>query len=225
MSPLHAARDKAAKTMERLAPRVATTRESVAKKTKTENVRDWTAPRLESAREKMSEARERVQEDIIPRIGEAVSGAITASQPVRHAAKERGSAAFAALKGEVTASDLERIRKKPRHRMRKMFFIVGLAGVAAAVWAWWRRQVSPDWIREQTGPESSVGPTARSSGPTLTEPGRGGESGEVWASRRETTSTQTTVSTDAGGASPDEALADTAEQAAEAARSQQRRTT
>jgi len=72
---------------------------------KVEAARDWAAPRVETAVEwatpRVETAVEKVREDLIPKMAEAVVGALAATEPARKEAKVRGTAAVAALKGEL----------------------------------------------------------------------------------------------------------------------------
>jgi hypothetical protein len=79
---------------------------------------DHVAPRVEMARGKLVD-------DVAPRVGAAVTGAIAASAPYREEAARRGGAALAALKGEVEAP------KKKRHIGRNLLVVSGIAGLVA----------------------------------------------------------------------------------------------
>src|SRR5262245_8128345 len=61
-------------------------------------------PAVGNARDKMGPAAEHARvvivEDVVPKVTTAMSTAVTASKPYRTEAKRRGSAAYAALKGE-----------------------------------------------------------------------------------------------------------------------------
>ncbi|RAJ66552.1 hypothetical protein K378_02723 [Streptomyces sp. Amel2xB2] len=89
-----------------------------------------------------------------PRIESAVEDARIASGPVREEAASRGAAAFAALRGQVTAKEIEKILRKRdkrarRGRLAKRLGVLGLlAGGAYAAWRWWDKQANPDWLVE-----------------------------------------------------------------------------
>jgi len=89
-----------------------------------------------------------------PRIEHAVAEARTASAPAREEAASRGSAAFAALRGQVTAKEIEKLvrrrdRRARRGRLAKRLGVLGLlAGGAYAAWRWWDKQANPDWLVE-----------------------------------------------------------------------------
>lgn len=72
-------------------------------------------------------ARDRVKDDIIPRVSDAVATGIAASAPYREEAARRGTAAVAALKGEVEV--------KPEHHWgRKILLATGIAGLVFAAY-------------------------------------------------------------------------------------------
>ncbi len=79
---------------------------------------DHVAPRVEIARDKLVD-------DVVPRVGAALTGALAASAPYREEAARRGGAALAALKGEVEAP------KKKRHVGRNLLVVSGIAGLVA----------------------------------------------------------------------------------------------
>ncbi|RCG14295.1 transcriptional regulator [Streptomyces diacarni] len=89
-----------------------------------------------------------------PRIESAVADVRTATAPAREEAAARGAAAVAALRGQVTAEEIEKLSRRRRRRSRTGRFVwraglVGLvAGGAYAAWRWWDRQANPDWLVE-----------------------------------------------------------------------------
>ncbi|MFF2193280.1 DUF5324 family protein [Streptomyces sp. NPDC058157] len=89
---------------------------------------DYTAPRLESA--------------------------LAAAHPVAEEASNRSMAALAALRGQVSAQDVQRLVRRGERRARcgrlfKGIALVGiLAGGAFAAWKWWDQQSNPDWLVE-----------------------------------------------------------------------------
>ncbi|MEU9208824.1 DUF5324 family protein [Streptomyces sp. NPDC048415] len=85
-----------------------------------------------------------------PRIEQAVA----AAQPVREEAVSRGAAAVAALRGQVSSKEIQKlVRKHERRakagRLAKGLAVLGvLAGGAFAAWKWWDKQANPDWLVE-----------------------------------------------------------------------------
>ncbi len=85
-----------------------------------------------------------------PRIEQAVA----AAGPVRDEAAARGAAALAALRGQVTAKEIQKLTRKHQRRARagrvaKVLAVVGVvAGGAFAAWKWWDKQANPDWLVE-----------------------------------------------------------------------------
>ncbi|AYN40416.1 transcriptional regulator [Streptomyces dangxiongensis] len=86
----------------------------------------------------------------LPRIEQAVA----ATAPVRDEAAARGAAALAALRGQVSAQQIQKLARRNERRSRtgrtvKALLVVGaVAGGAFAAWKWWDRQANPDWLVE-----------------------------------------------------------------------------
>ncbi|MBO8187216.1 DUF5324 family protein [Streptomyces spirodelae] len=89
-----------------------------------------------------------------PRIESAMTEARAAAGPAREEAAQRGAAAVAALRGQVSVKEIEKLSRRRRRRSRAGRFLwraglVGLvAGGAYAAWRWWDRQANPDWLVE-----------------------------------------------------------------------------
>jgi hypothetical protein len=85
-----------------------------------------------------------------PRIEQAVA----AAGPVKDEAASRGTAALLALRGQVSAKQMEKLVRKQERRARagrlaKALVIAGVvAGGAYAAWKWWDKQANPDWLVE-----------------------------------------------------------------------------
>jgi len=77
-----------------------------------------------------------------------------AAGPVREEAASRSAAALAALRGQVSVKEIEKLVRKHERRARvgrlaKGLAVVGLAaGGAYAAWKWWDKQANPDWLVE-----------------------------------------------------------------------------
>ncbi len=89
-----------------------------------------------------------------PRVEHAVGSALAASEPVREEAAARAAAAFAALRGQVPAAEVEKLVRRYQRRGRagriaKRVLVAGaVAGAGVAVWRWWTRQTNPEWLVE-----------------------------------------------------------------------------
>ncbi|MDX3850428.1 DUF5324 family protein [Streptomyces sp. AK02-01A] len=86
----------------------------------------------------------------VPRVGHVMATA----QPMAEQAAARSVAAVAALRGQVTAKEIQKLVRKHERRARagrlaKGLTILGaLAGGAFAAWKWWDKQANPDWLVE-----------------------------------------------------------------------------
>ncbi|GAA2792016.1 DUF5324 family protein [Streptomyces showdoensis] len=90
----------------------------------------------------------------VPRVEHAVA----ATGPVLDEAGARSVAAWAALRGQVTPRDIEKIVKHQERRARagrlaKGVVILGVLAVGAfCAWRWWDKQANPDWLVEPPAP-------------------------------------------------------------------------
>lgn len=188
-------RSKARAANKKAAPVAAEARDTAARYAG--QTRDWAAPRVEAAKgwaaPRVEPAVEKVQKDVLPAVAGAVTAALAASEPARHEAASRGSAALAALKGEVAPP------KPKKHRVRKLFLLATVLGAAYAGWKAWAAKSSADPAQAWSSNSSSygAGSSAGSSASGVTS---------VSAAARPTTD-------DTAGAGPDEALADAADEA------------
>jgi len=181
-------RKSARRANKKVAPVASDARESAIKYAET--TRDWASPKVEAARDwaapRVEPVAAKVKDDVMPKVVAAVAAALAASEPAREEAKSRGTAAVAALRGEVEAP------KPKKHRVRKLFLLVSVVGAAVAGWK--------AWVGQQN------------------------RQPEPWATPISTPSMDTApVTDDAAGASPDEALADAADE--DAVRAEKKRAT
>lgn len=85
--------------------------------------------------------------------------------PVKDEAAARGIAALAALRGQVTPKEIQKLtRKHRRHakagKLAKALAVLGvIAGGTYAAWKWWDKQANPDWLVEL--PHGHRGPRRR----------------------------------------------------------------
>src|SRR5688500_17744203 len=148
-------RKSARRAGQKMAPVASDARESAARYA--ESTRDWAAPKVEAARDwaapHVEAGATRVKDDVLPRVAGAVTAALAASQPAREEAQTRGSAAPAALKGEIEAP------KPKKHRLRKLFLLAGVVGAAVAGWKAWVGQTNrqPEPWATPIGTASSAG--------------------------------------------------------------------
>ncbi|MCF4139324.1 DUF5324 family protein [Streptomyces sp. Tue 6430] len=83
-----------------------------------------------------------------------IEQAVAAAGPVKSEAAARSAAALAALRGQVTPRDIEKLVRRHRRRAKagKLARALAVAGVVAggafAVWKWWDKQANPDWLVE-----------------------------------------------------------------------------
>lgn len=191
-------RKSARRAGKKMAPVASDARESAVRYA--ESTRDWAAPKVGAARDwaapHVEAGATKVKDDVLPRVAGAVTAALAASEPAREEAKTRGSAALAALKGEIEAP------KPKRHRIRKLFLLAGVVGAAVAGWKAWVGQTN-----RQPEPWATPIGTASSAGT-----GTGGTAGSSTTGTTGMRTAATPVADDKAGASPDEALADNADE-------------
>ncbi|MEV8624972.1 DUF5324 family protein [Streptomyces sp. NPDC051079] len=90
----------------------------------------------------------------VPRVEHAV--AVTG--PVLDEAGSRSTAAWAALRGQVTPKDIEKLMRQHERRARagrlaKGLAVLGVLAVGAfCAWRWWDKQANPDWLVEPPAP-------------------------------------------------------------------------
>ncbi|MGW0706571.1 DUF5324 family protein [Streptomyces sp. NPDC002643] len=108
------------------------------------------AVRTRKAARQTREAARQAADYSRPRIEQAVA----AAGPVREEAAARSVAVLAALRGQVSPRQIERLVRRQRRRAKlgralKGMAVVGVvAGGAFAVWKWWDKQANPDWLVE-----------------------------------------------------------------------------
>ncbi|MFJ6665758.1 MULTISPECIES: DUF5324 family protein [unclassified Streptomyces] len=83
-----------------------------------------------------------------------IEHAVAVAGPVADEAAARGAAAVAALRGQVSARDIQKLARRNARRGRagraaKMVALAAVvAGGAFAAWKWWERQANPEWLVE-----------------------------------------------------------------------------
>ncbi|MGW9025258.1 DUF5324 family protein [Streptomyces sp. NPDC055722] len=111
-----------------------------------------------------------------PRLEQAVA----AAGPARDEAAARSVAALAALRGQISPRQIQKLVRKQRRRAKagriaKGLAVLGvLAGGAFAAWKWWDRQANPDWLVEPPAatevPQSDRLTSVDGSGPSVLDP-------------------------------------------------------
>ncbi|MEU7014383.1 DUF5324 family protein [Streptomyces sp. NPDC046385] len=90
----------------------------------------------------------------VPRVEHAVA----ATAPVLDEAGSRSTAAWAALRGQVTPREIEKLMRQHERRARagrvaKGLVVLGVLAVGAyCAWRWWDKQANPDWLVEPPAP-------------------------------------------------------------------------
>src|SRR5882757_2321163 len=93
-----------------------------------------------------------------PRIGTAVAVTRATAGPAKDEVVLRGGAALQALRGQVSAADIDRlvrrrVRRQQTGRVFRGMVVAGLVGGAAfATFKWWSKQSNPDWLVEPSEP-------------------------------------------------------------------------
>ncbi|MEV5437424.1 DUF5324 family protein [Streptomyces sp. NPDC052682] len=109
-----------------------------------------------------------------------IEQAVSAAGPVRDEAAARSAAVLAALRGQVTPKEIQKLVRKHERRAKagraaKTLLVVGaVAGGAFAAWKWWDKQANPDWLVEPPAatevPESGRLTSVDGSGPSELDP-------------------------------------------------------
>jgi hypothetical protein len=125
-----------------------------------EAAREWAAPQVEAAKEwaapRVEPAVAKVKEDVLPKVAGAVAAALAASEPVREEAGKRGTAAVAALRGELEPP-------KKTHKLRNLFLLVTVIGAAVAGWRAWTKSSEGEpepWVAAAPAPTPVTTPLA-----------------------------------------------------------------
>ncbi|MFF2937020.1 DUF5324 family protein [Streptomyces mirabilis] len=115
-----------------------------------EQARTHVPPKVDQAAVRTRQAAVQAAEYTRPRIEQAVA----AAQPVREEAASRGVAAIAALRGQISPQEIQKLVRKHERRAKagrvaKGLLVLGiLAGGAFVAWKWWDKQANPDWLVE-----------------------------------------------------------------------------
>ncbi|WP_130386532.1 hypothetical protein [Kribbella sp. VKM Ac-2569] len=155
-------------------------------------------PATEHAAEK---ARERLNDDVLPKVTAALAAMAAAAEPVVEETARRGKATKAALKGELDVP-------KKSHKLRKVVLFLGFGALAAAAVKKLLTPPEPAWQSTPTsGRDYSSAPAGTSSRPTDTPSSNGKTDAEPEADTTKTDATKADVpKTD--GPTPDGSKAD-----------------
>ncbi|BBA98747.1 putative regulatory protein [Actinacidiphila reveromycinica] len=161
----------------RLAPRVDQAREQVWAA-----VPPKAANAVENAARRTAESAKAATDYTAPKVGTAVAATRSAAGPAKDEVVLRGGAALQALRGHVSATDIDRLvqrrmrRAKAGRTARDVVLVAVCAGAALAAWKWWNRQNNPEWLVEPSEP-TDVGDRASMNGSatlTVVDPLDGG---------------------------------------------------
>ncbi|MEU7007685.1 DUF5324 family protein [Streptomyces sp. NPDC046332] len=181
----------------RLAPKVSQAAQQARKQARVQyecHVAPHVPPRVDDAAQRAAvvtrKAARQAADYTVPRVEQAVA----ATGPVLDEAGSRSVAAWAALRGQVTPREIEKIVRKHERRARAGRLAKGLAvlGVVTAgvffAWKWWDKQANPDWLVEPPAPTEVDGdvpePSSRTS-PLSSVDGSGALDPEVEAKEAE----------------------------------------
>ncbi|BDH02832.1 DUF5324 family protein [Streptomyces seoulensis] len=109
-----------------------------------------------------------------------IEQAVAAATPVYDEAAARSAAALVALRGNVSAKQIENLARRNERRGRRgralkyVALASLLAGGAYAVWQWWDRQANPDWLVEPPAatemPDAARLHSVDGTGPSVLDP-------------------------------------------------------
>ncbi|MFE2095692.1 MULTISPECIES: DUF5324 family protein [unclassified Streptomyces] len=124
-----------------------------------------------------------------------IEHAMAAAAPVADEAAARGAAALVALRGQVSAQEIQKLARRNERRSRrgrslKVLALLGLvAGGAFCAWKWWDKQANPDWLVEPPAatevPESGRLSSVDGTGPSALDPDVRAKQAEEDAADRE----------------------------------------
>ncbi|MFJ7591583.1 DUF5324 family protein [Streptomyces sp. NPDC097617] len=159
---------------ERLAPKVSYAATSAAHHART-TYDDHLHPRIKAARahvpppvDRAATQARRAARQAADYTQPKIESAIAAATPVAEEAASRSTAAIAALRGQVTAKEVQKLVRRHERRARNGKILRGaalvgvLACAAFAVWKWWDQQSNPDWLVE---PPAATELSARDAAP------------------------------------------------------------
>ncbi|MEU0028630.1 DUF5324 family protein [Streptomyces sp. NPDC006335] len=141
-----------------------------------EQARTHVPPKVDQAAHEAAERTRKAARQAADYSRPRIEQAVAAAGPVREEATARSVAALAALRGQITPKEVQKLVRKHERRARagrlaKALAVAGIvAGGAFAAWKWWDKQANPDWLVEppaatevpETGRLTSVDGTGQS---------------------------------------------------------------
>lgn len=153
-------------------------------------------PATEHAAEK---ARERFNDDVLPKVTAALATLAAAAEPVIEEGSRRGKATAAALKGEVDVP-------KKSHKLRKVVLFLGFGALAAAAVKKLLTPPEPAWQSTPTsGRDYSSAPTGTTSRPAADKPAASAPKAETPSANGKTEEAKAEAKAEAADAKTDEA--------------------
>jgi hypothetical protein len=119
-----------------------------------EQARAYVPPKVDSAAHEAAVRTRKAARQAARYSRPKIEQAMAAAAPVRDEAAARSAAALAALRGNVSAQDIQKLARRNQRRCRagraaKLVALLGVvAGGAFAAWKWWDKQANPDWLVE-----------------------------------------------------------------------------
>ncbi|MER7403257.1 DUF5324 family protein [Streptomyces sp. NPDC000070] len=156
-----------------------------------EQARTHVPPKVDQAAVRTRQAARQAAEYSRPRLEQAMAAAV----PVTTEAAARSVAAMAALRGQVSSKEVQKLIRRQERRARagramKTLVVLGaVAGGAFAAWKWWDKQANPDWLVEPPAatevPESGRLTSVDGSGESVLDPEVEAKQAEDESARRD----------------------------------------
>ncbi|SEG43570.1 hypothetical protein SAMN05216223_105166 [Actinacidiphila yanglinensis] len=112
------------------------------------------ATAVETAARRTAEGAKTAADYTVPKVETAVAATRSVAVPAKDEVVLRGGAALQALRGQVSATDIDRLvrrkmfRAKAGRTARDLALAAVCCGAAFAAWKWWNKQNNPEWLVE-----------------------------------------------------------------------------